>query len=74
LPLKEEERVRREEPSFFDRLDDRNTHIIGYKQNNWMFTSRKIKKRMKPTFANWLGIPPIYRRQPFISTRYGKHD
>ncbi|CAG8651561.1 6025_t:CDS:2, partial [Paraglomus occultum] len=70
LDSKTVDRVNREDPNFFDDLNNRNTHIIGFRQNNWMFISRKIKKKMKPTFANALGIPPIYRIQPFIHTLY----
>ena len=66
------DRVKREDLNFFDDLDNRNTHIIGFKQNNWMFISRKIKRKMKSTFANSLGIPPIYHNQPFIRTLYGR--
>ncbi|CAG8470110.1 6258_t:CDS:2 [Paraglomus brasilianum] len=70
LEPKVESLVRRIDPNFFNRLDEANAYVVGAKQNNWMFVTRTIKKKMKSTFGGWLGIPPSYYNWPFLQSRF----
>ncbi|CAG8585347.1 2738_t:CDS:10, partial [Ambispora gerdemannii] len=55
---------------FYNSIDELNHHVIGYRQNNWMFVNRHLKKKLRPGAGNVIGIPPRHFNEYYLTTEY----
>ncbi|KAG9304420.1 hypothetical protein G9A89_019982 [Geosiphon pyriformis] len=56
--------------NFYNSIEELNHHVIGYRQNNWMFINRHLKKKLWPGGRNVIGIPPRHFGEHYITTEY----